>query len=123
MPRYNATDEYTAEQEAIATLKSRLQPNLHALPYTEVQSKPTFGLLMRPYYYTNLYDRLTTRPLMTPVEKCWIVYQLLEGLASAHKEGCYHGDIKVDNVLLTSWAWAYWTDFAPFKPVNMPAVG
>eukprot|EP00045_Choanoeca_perplexa_P017202 m.246241 g.246241 ORF g.246241 m.246241 type:complete len:1354 (-) comp17472_c0_seq1:1616-5677(-) len=120
MPRYDGTD-YTNEQEAIITLKTRLKANMHTLTYTEVQARPTFGLLLRPYFFTNLYDRLTTRPLMTPVEKSWIIYQLLQGLAGAHKEGCCHGDIKVDNVLLTSWAWAYWTDFAPFKPVQMPA--
>jgi phosphoinositide-3-kinase regulatory subunit 4 len=31
-----------------------------------------------------------------------------------------HGDIKSENVLITSSLWIYLTDFAPFKPVHLP---
>lgn len=31
-----------------------------------------------------------------------------------------HGDIKIDNVLLTSWNWVYLSDFASFKPTELP---
>lgn len=32
-----------------------------------------------------------------------------------------HGDIKAENVLLTSWGWTFLADFAPYKPVHLPA--
>ena len=32
-----------------------------------------------------------------------------------------HGDVKPENVLVTSWGWAYISDFAPYKPVALPA--
>lgn len=51
----------------------------------------------------------------------WIAYQVLEGLAVAHKASVHHGDIKTENVLLTSWHWAYLADWASYKPVCLPA--
>ncbi|TPX59254.1 hypothetical protein PhCBS80983_g02602 [Powellomyces hirtus] len=32
----------------------------------------------------------------------------------------YHGDIKTENVLVTSWNWAYLIDFSSFKPTYLP---
>jgi len=30
----------------------------------------------------------------------------------------YHGDIKLENIMVTSWNWVYLTDFAPFKVLS-----
>lgn len=32
-----------------------------------------------------------------------------------------HGDLKAENVLVTSWHWVYLADFASYKPVRLPA--
>jgi phosphoinositide-3-kinase regulatory subunit 4 len=56
------------------------------------------------------------------VEKKWITYQLLTALAQAHFNGICHGDIKCENVLVTSWNWAFLSDFAQFKPTYIPQV-
>ena len=51
----------------------------------------------------------------------WISCQLLHAVAQAHARGVCHGDIKCENVLVTSWSWAVLTDFAPYKPTYLPA--
>ncbi|KAJ1922677.1 Serine/threonine-protein kinase [Tieghemiomyces parasiticus] len=76
--------------------------------------------LVRQYLYSNLYDRISTRPFLEPVEKMWITYQLLCALRDVHRLEVCHGDIKAENVLISSWNWAYLSDFAPFKPTFLP---
>lgn len=51
----------------------------------------------------------------------WLAYQLLLALAQCHGQGVCHGDIKPENVGLTSWDWAFLVDFAPYKPTLLPA--
>ncbi len=31
-----------------------------------------------------------------------------------------HGDIKIENVMVSSWNWVFLTDFASFKPTFLP---
>ncbi|KAI9029972.1 hypothetical protein CLU79DRAFT_733513 [Phycomyces nitens] len=76
--------------------------------------------MVRQYFYSSLYDRISTRPFLTLIEKKWIAYQILKGISEAHKKNVYHGDIKTENVLVTSWNWAYIVDFASFKPTYLP---
>lgn len=45
---------------------------------------------------------------------------MLLALDECHKVGVYHGDIKSENILVTSWNWLYLTDFASFKPIRLP---
>ena len=64
----------------------------------------------------------STRPFLTTIEKQWIAYQLLKGIADSHAKKVYHGDIKTENVLVTSWNWAYLVDYAFYKPTYLPEV-
>lgn len=58
---------------------------------------------------------------MEDIEKKWLAFQLLCALRDCHARDVYHGDIKAQNVLVTSWNWLYLTDFSsPFKPVMLP---
>lgn len=91
-------------------------------PFLSVAAAPPVYYLARPYFYTNLYDRLTIRPALSVVEKKWICLQLLDALSFCGARGLCHGDLKVDNVLLTSWNWAIVADFAPFKPAQISEV-
>ena len=50
----------------------------------------------------------------------WIAFQLLHGLAQCQEAEVTHGDIKAENVGVTSWGWAYLLDFAPYKPTCLP---
>lgn len=53
------------------------------------------GLLMREYCKCSVYDRMSTRPFLTNLEKKWITFQVLYALHRMHKLGICHGDIKV----------------------------
>jgi phosphoinositide-3-kinase regulatory subunit 4 len=54
------------------------------------------------------------------VEKKWIAFQLLNALRDARNRKISHGDIKSENILVTSWNWIYLTDFASYKPTYLP---
>ncbi|KAH9261229.1 hypothetical protein BASA81_000933 [Batrachochytrium salamandrivorans] len=86
---------------------------------SEDASSPTF--LIRQYLFANLKDRLATRPFLGEAEKLWIAYSLLCAVQQLHSCGICHGDIKTENVLLTSWGWTVLTDMAPYKPTFLEA--
>jgi phosphoinositide-3-kinase regulatory subunit 4 len=63
---------------------------------------------------------MSTRPFLTPIEKKWITFQVLCALHQCHKQKIFHGDIKLENILVTSWNWILLSDFASFKPTYLP---
>ncbi|KAJ3210567.1 Serine/threonine-protein kinase [Dinochytrium kinnereticum] len=105
--------ELLVEREVLKTI-----PN--ALPYTKIFETERAGYMVRQFIYCNLYDRISTRPFLSSIEKKWITFQLLMGVANAHAEGIYHGDLKTENVLVTSWNWVYIIDFSAYKPLYLP---
>lgn len=99
--------------------KLRGVPNV--LPYSRIRETSTLGLLVRQYIHHSLYDRVSIRPFLETIEKKWIAFQLLCAVKDCHIRNVFHGDIKSENVLVTSWGWVYLTDFASqFKPVYLP---
>jgi phosphoinositide-3-kinase regulatory subunit 4 len=112
------------------TLSPSRYPNL--LPYEmwirtadkqqTLRQKNTFSpvYLIRQYVYSNLHDRLSTRPFLNELEKLWLVYQLFKCVEGAHMHRIFHGDIKPENALCTTWNWLMLTDFGPFKPTHIP---
>jgi phosphoinositide-3-kinase regulatory subunit 4 len=63
---------------------------------------------------------MSTRPFLTLIEKKWITFQVLCALHQCHKQKVSHGDIKLENILITSWNWILLSDFASFKPTYLP---
>ncbi|KAJ3140917.1 Serine/threonine-protein kinase, partial [Physocladia obscura] len=93
----------------------------NAFPYIKVIETQRAAYMVRQFLYSNLYDRISTRPFLSFGEKIWITFQILTGLSQAHALNIYHGDIKTENILVTSWTWAYISDFsASHKPVHLP---
>lgn len=99
--------------------------------------------LMREYVKYSLYDRISTRPFLTMIEKKFIAFQVLFALRQCHTLGvsicCVannrifdfniifilnnqvcHGDIKLENIMITSWNWVLITDIASYKPTYLP---
>lgn len=78
------------------------------------------GFIIREFVKHSLYDRVSTRPFLTFTEKKWITFQVLCALHQCHKQKICHGDIKLENILITSWNWILLSDFASFKPTFLP---
>ena len=45
---------------------------------------------------------------------------MLNALRDARAHKIAHGDVKSENILVTSWNWVYLTDFASHKPTFLP---
>ncbi|SCZ98267.1 BZ3500_MvSof-1268-A1-R1_Chr3-2g06260 [Microbotryum saponariae] len=108
-------------EERIKLEREALSQGANVLAYQRAVETDRATYLVRQWMASNLYDRISTRPFLTSIEKKWIAFQLLMGLRYAHERGISHGDIKTENVLCTSWSWALLTDFSSaFKPTYLP---
>ncbi|KAK8212083.1 hypothetical protein IWZ01DRAFT_468024 [Phyllosticta capitalensis] len=93
----------------------------NALPYHRILETSTNGFLVRQFIHSSLYDRISTRPFLEDIEKKWLSFQLLCAVRDCHARNVYHGDIKTENLLVTSWNWLYLSDFSSsFKPTYLP---
>lgn len=112
--------DLTVTRQQLVKLKEALKDNNGAISYSRIVETDRAGYLVRQYIKHNLYDRISNRPFLEPIEKKWLVFQLLMCLKHVHARNFCHGDIKSENVLVTSWKWVYLVDWAPFKPVSLP---
>jgi len=62
---------------------------------------------------------LKRRELLS-IQKRYLLYQILAATEEAHAAGIFHGDIKPDNLLLTSYGWILLADWALHKPQSLP---
>ena len=87
---------------------------------TKVYSTQKAAFLVRQYFQNSLFQKFHRHPFPTNIEKLWFAYQLLEAVRQMHAEGVCHGDIKSENVLVTSWNWLLLTDFSGYyKPTYL----
>ncbi|KAK5274507.1 Serine/threonine-protein kinase [Exophiala xenobiotica] len=106
--------QITEERNILASI-----PN--ALGYQRIVEVGSGGFLVRQYMFNSVYDRISTRPFLEDIEKKWLAFQLLCAVRDCHARNVYHGDIKTENILVTSWNWLYLTDFSSsFKPTYLP---
>mmetsp|Transcript_4856 Transcript_4856/g.17598 ORF Transcript_4856/g.17598 Transcript_4856/m.17598 type:complete len:1806 (+) Transcript_4856:266-5683(+) len=99
----------------------RVRERGHVWPFQRFVETDKAVYLIRQYFFSSLSQRLYTRPFLSDIEKKWLAFQLIAAVAQAHELGVCHGDIKCENVLLTSWNYAYLSDFASFKKTYLPA--
>uniref|UniRef100_A0A0K0DIL4 Protein kinase domain-containing protein n=1 Tax=Angiostrongylus cantonensis TaxID=6313 RepID=A0A0K0DIL4_ANGCA len=96
-------------------------PKNRSIKITKIaQVTPKWAVLIRPFQKQTLCDRLSTRPYIIQQEKIWYIYQIFKALAQCQKANVCHGDLKSQNVLISSWNWLQITDFAPYKPSYLP---
>lgn len=109
-----------AHAEKLEHIKKSLSNAVNCLPFQRVLLTEKAGLIVREFVKHSLYDRVSTRPFLTTIEKKWITFQILCALHQCHKQKICHGDIKLENILITSWNWILLSDFASFKPTYLP---
>ncbi|XP_050460541.1 phosphoinositide 3-kinase regulatory subunit 4 [Cataglyphis hispanica] len=107
-------------KDKLEEIRSKLASAVNCLPFQRMILTEKAGSIMREYVKYSLYDRISTRPFLTSIEKKWITFQVLYALHQVHKFGVCHGDIKLENIMITSWNWVLLTDFASFKPTYLP---
>lgn len=107
-------------KDRLDEIRIKLSSAVNCLPFQKIVVMEKAGLIMREYVKYSLYDRISTRPFLTNIEKRWITFQVLYALYQAHKVGVCHGDIKLENITVTSWNWVLLVDFASFKPTFLP---
>ncbi|XP_033341541.2 vacuolar protein sorting 15 [Megalopta genalis] len=117
---HDPTLPLSAYKDKLEEIRSKLASAVNCLPFQRMILTEKSGSIMREYVKYSLYDRISTRPFLTTIEKKWITFQVLYALHQAHKFGVCHGDIKLENIMITSWNWILLTDFASFKPTYLP---
>jgi len=93
----------------------------HVAPYDSIEVSDDSVLLVRQHHLRSLNQRLYSKPHLLLAEKKWIAWQMLAAICELHAANLWHGDIKTDNVFVTSSGHAILTDLAyPFKPTYVP---
>lgn len=101
---------------------SLLSQYCNVLPWHKIIETDRAGYLIRQSIKTNIYDRLSIRPFLEPIEKLFLIFQMLKVIDLIHTNlGIHHGDLKLENFLVTSWNWLMLADFANYtKPTFIP---
>ncbi|XP_065349993.1 phosphoinositide 3-kinase regulatory subunit 4 [Cloeon dipterum] len=107
-------------KDKLEDIRNKLALSVNCLPFQKITLSDKSGLMFREYVKCSLYDRISTRPFLCSIEKRWIAFQVLYAVYQCHNLGVCHGDIKLENIMITSWNWVLLTDFAPIKPTYLP---
>uniref|UniRef100_A0A0G4IDN7 non-specific serine/threonine protein kinase n=1 Tax=Chromera velia CCMP2878 TaxID=1169474 RepID=A0A0G4IDN7_9ALVE len=103
-----------------AKWKFSLPAHPNVLSYQDCRLTDQCVVLLRPFCATNLAERVLTRPFLTDSQICWTIFQLVLALCQIHGMGQPHGDIRPENVLLSSTGHLFLSDLAAQKPVFLP---
>ena len=125
LKRPGAFPDLRAHERAVHEIREALTTPApeypHCWPFTKVLETERAVYLMRQFCHMSLHDRLSARPFLSDRERAWFAYQLLHAARDSHARGVEHGDIKCENVLVTSWGWCFLSDYASYKPGEIPA--
>lgn len=122
-PRYDPSIRLDVYSKRVREIKniiySRYGPSTNCLPFYELIITDKAAFLLRQYVKYSLYDRMSTRPFLTAIEKRWLAFQLLCAVHEIHSLQIVHGDMKTENVLVNSFLWVSLADLASYKPVYL----
>lgn len=80
-PSSTTPDQSLAEyEEILAAVRDRLTVNgaPNVMPFRWFKETAHAAYLVRQHFHSNLLERLSTPPFLTPVEKRWFAFQLLQ---------------------------------------------
>ena len=112
------SQDFNDIQKNFSNLKST--PNILPLLQIEKLEDLNIGIVMRQYIKYNLNDIQYYLHCISEIEKKWICFQLLQALNQIHSKYKCHGDIKPNNILISSKLSVFLSDISVFKPVNIP---
>lgn len=93
--RHDATISLMMYEERLDVIRRELSGAVNCLPFQKTIITERAGLIIRQYVRHSLYDRISTRPFLSVIEKKWITFQILYALSQCHRQRICHGDIKV----------------------------
>ncbi|CAI2325991.1 unnamed protein product [Caenorhabditis sp. 36 PRJEB53466] len=102
--------------QRIIDIRKALMKSPNCCPIKKVLVKQKCAVMLRAFQKHTLFDRMSTRPFVVDAEKLWYIFLLFKALSQCETAGVCHGDLKSQNVLISSSNWLQITDFAPFKP-------
>ena len=106
-------------QERFDLLK---HPNVLILDFRRFEEKINgenryIYLAMRQFVYQSLQEKLRFKiPKLSMSEKKWLALQVLCAVSQIHEKTMVHGDIKPENILITSYNQIFITDMVSCKP-------
>ena len=100
---------------------SNIESTPNILPIIELGllKEANTGIVIRQYIKYNLKQALYYLACTSDIEKKWICFQLLQGLEQMHLKEICHGDIKPENILMTSKFSVFFSDISVYKPVYL----
>ena len=117
---YNDEDRaiHKKEVEVIKSIQHILLTtnNYNIAPIVQLVDDFKLGMIFRQYVKFNLNERIYLIPDLFYIEKIWITFQLLIAVKNLVSLDLVHGDLKPQNVLLTSNLSVYISDFGTYKP-------
>ena len=78
LKKYSVTFLFSKYIREIRDITTRLNNPPNCLPWARIEKGEKAGFLIRQYISRSLYDRLSTRPFLTIIEKKWVTYQLIQ---------------------------------------------
>ena len=111
--------KYSQEFTEIKNLYSNLESSPNVVPIIKLDQmkEANAGIIIRQYIKYNLKQALYYLTCTSEVEKKWICFQLLQGLRQIHSKLKCHGDIKPENILVSSKLSVFFSDISVYKPV------
>lgn len=120
-PNEEFTKQFSLIIKRIQKQQIKLAKSCSVLNYSKIVDSKRAIYLIRQHLKGNLYDRLSLRPYLHPIELKFITFQILKVISEIHDLDIVHGDLKTENILINSWNWIVITDFASLiKPVYLP---
>ena len=113
--------KYYQEFRDIKIYYSKIESTPNILPIIKIEQlkEANAGIVIRQYIKYNLKQAMYYLTCSSDIEKKWICFQLLQGLKQMHLKGKCHGDIKPENILMTSKFSVFISDISVYKPVYL----